>query len=158
MAKNILIPIDFKVESLNTLRLALEGDSSERANIILAYAAFPTTSISSLLFYSPHKTIRALLNPEFSEAISIVKNRYESVVSSIRIELLHWNTQNAFSNFLESNKIDRIVIPKSYKLQSPTDSFDIIRLMKKSGHPIQEVDWMPTVNSSQSQQLHSLFK
>ena len=68
MVKNILVPIDFQVASLNTMKLALEDREDCEVRVILMYSEFLTDSISDLLFYSPHKIIDAKLTPEFKEA------------------------------------------------------------------------------------------
>jgi hypothetical protein len=157
MERTILIPIDFKIESLNTLKLALNSIENEHANVVLMYAEYLTDSITELLFYSPKKTIKSLKSPEFEEAISIIKNRYETVIRSIEIELFHGYNVNAFKEFVEAKKIDTIYIPKNYSLRLPKNGFDPIPLIKKSKLSYQEMGWETSTYTSEQLQLNALF-
>lgn len=157
MAKTILIPIDFKIESLNTLKLTLSSIKNQQVNVVLMYAEDLTDSITGLLFYNPKKAIKSLLSSEFEEAISIIKNRYETMIDSISIELFHGYNANAFKNFVEAKKIDSIYLPKSYSLRLPTNGFNPIPLIKKSKLPYQEIGWETSTYTSEQVQLNALF-
>jgi hypothetical protein len=157
MAKTILIPIDFKIESLNTLKLALNSLKSEHTNVVLMYTEYLTDSITELLFYSPKKIIKSLKSPEFEEAISIIKNRYETMIDSIDIKLFHGYNVNAFKIFVEAKKIDTIYIPKNYSLRTSQNGFNPIPLIKKSKLPYQEIEWETSTYTSEQVQLNALF-
>jgi len=60
MPKTILIPIDFRVASLNTLKYALERSSGSPHRVILIYAEYLEDSITELLFYRPESKPRSL--------------------------------------------------------------------------------------------------
>ncbi|HQA59356.1 MAG TPA: hypothetical protein PK033_15990, partial [Acetivibrio sp.] len=74
--KNILIPIDFTIESLNTLKFALEENKNEQLTVVLMYATHLSDSITELLFYSQYKIIQKLINQPFKDAINIINNTY----------------------------------------------------------------------------------
>ncbi|AYQ33651.1 universal stress protein [Runella sp. SP2] len=139
MERTILVPIDFKVESLNALRLALNTINAGKVNVVLMYAKIPTDSISDFLFYSPDEMVDTLKTTEFEEAIAIIKNRYESLLGSISIELFHGYSANALSNFLEARNIEKIYFSKNYKLKPGKKGFDPTPLLKKSRVSYQEV-------------------
>lgn len=141
MHKRILIPIDFHVESLNTLKLALEQNSSGTVNVTLMYAEYLSGSITDLLFYSSSEIISSLNNPEFEEAISILNNKYPRVITGIRIELFHGFLYNAFKNFTNAHRIDEIYVPKSYALKIKRKGFDPMPLIRKSPLPVREMHW-----------------
>jgi hypothetical protein len=63
MPKRILIPIDFSVESLNTLKRALDGLGDTHVEVILMYAEYLSDSITELLFYSPDDKRKELVTP-----------------------------------------------------------------------------------------------
>ena len=139
MEKTIVVPIDFKVESLNALRLALNTIQEGKVNVVLMYAETPSDSITEFLFYSPEAVIDSLKTREFEEAISILKNRYESLLGSVKIELFHGYTSKALANFLEAQKVSKIYFSKNYTLKPHKKGFDPIPLLKKAKIPYQEV-------------------
>jgi len=157
MVKTILVPIDFRVASLNTLKLALESSSEIHIAAILIYAEHLNDSITDLLFYKPRRIINSLLSPEFKEALEILKNRYEGKLIDIEIKLFHGVNKNYLNNFLEANKVTHIYVPKDYKLKTSARSFDPLQILKKSDLPIFEMQWINSNNQSEQEQLSSLF-
>ncbi len=157
MHKTILVPVDFSIESLNTLKLALQKESGNKINVILMYADDLSTSITDLLFYSPSKQIKKLTNQEFNEALSIIKNRYESLIHAIRIQLFHGKTKSAFNTFAEANKVDMVYLPKYYKLAPLDNGYDAIPLIKKSKFSFQEIEWNGNNYSFDTNQMSAIF-
>jgi hypothetical protein len=156
--KNILIPIDFNIESLNTLKLALEECKLQSVNILLFYAETLTSSITELLFYTPQKTIMAMSSAQFNDALNILKNTYESSLQSIDIKLFHGFNKQAFINFCQANQVDLIYIPKNYQLAQKKNSFDPIPLIKKSNIPFIEVSWNSDSQILADDEINQLFK
>lgn len=157
MAKTILIPIDFNVESLNTLKIALNDLQGTRADVVLMYAEYTSDSITELLFYVPENRVKALLKPDFEEGLAVLKNRFEKVIETIRIEFFHGYGVNAFVNFMKGNKIDTIYIPKNYHLKLLSRGFNPIPIIKKSKLPYTEVEWASSTRTSKEDQLNHLF-
>jgi hypothetical protein len=155
--KTILIPIDFSIESLNTLKLALEENKSESVSVVLVYTEHLTNSISELLFYSSQKIIQSYTSPQFNDAINIIKNTYESTLQSLRIELFHGCNKNALRNFLEALQIDHIYLPKTYRLKLKKNGFDPIPIIKKITTNYKEVSWHSDDKTSTVNQLQLLF-
>lgn len=156
--ETILIPIDFNVESLLTLRIALNHHSEGKINVILMYSESLSDSIADLLFYNPQKTIKSLISPDFEEALSIIKNRYETTVHHIRIELFHGYNSNALKRFIEAKGVSYIYLPKNYQLKPPKkNGFDPINLFKKSKINFKEIEWNIDKNTHQHISLISLF-
>ena len=147
MPKKILIPIDFKVESLNTLKIAL-NEITEEVEVVLMYSEYLSDSIIELLFYSPDDKRKSLNTLDFSEALSILTNRFESTLIKVDIEFFHGFNTKAFKNFAEGNKIDCIYIPKNYKLQLSKNGFDPIPLIHKSTLIFHEVEYQESTDFS----------
>ena len=158
MIKKILIPIDFKIESLNTLKYALEERKQEQSCVTLMYSEYSSDSITDLLFYHPAKIIRALASAHFNDAIDIITNTYESSLHSYKIELFHGLNRNAFLNFYEAHGIDLVYLPKEYKLKPHKNGFDPIPLIKKSKVEYKEVAWTSDQDSTSKDELNQLFK
>ena len=158
MVKKILIPTDFKIESLNTLKYSLEERKQEKSSVILMYSAYNSDSITDLLFYNPTKVVEALVNSNFNDAINIIKNTYETSIHSFKIELFHGLNLNAFLNFYESHGIDLVYLPKDYCLKPYKNGFDPIPLIKKSKVQYSEVAWTSEQGTSNKDELNQLFK
>ena len=158
MVNKILIPIDFRVESLNTLKYCLEERKQEKSSILLMYSAYSSDSITELLFYKSAKIIEALVSSNFNDAINIIKNTYESSLHSFGIELFHGLNRNAFLNFYEANEIDLVYLPKDYCLKPYKNGFDPIPLIKKSKVQYKEVAWTRDHDVTNKDELNQLFK
>lgn len=157
MVKTLLIPTDFTVESLNTLKLALEKHKHEQVSVVLFHAERLSDSITELLFYSPAKALRQAISGTFSEAVTILKNTYESSAQAIHVELFHGTNVRAFVNFATSHKTDLIYIPKNYRLKIPKKGIDPIPLIKQSHLSFEEIDWTSENKGGNGDQLHQLF-
>jgi hypothetical protein len=157
MTTKILIPTDFHVESLNTLKLAVNLIEADKVDVVLMYAENLSSSITELLFYNPKKIVESLKTADFEEAISILKNRYETRINSISYEIFHGYRVSAIEDFIESKEIDLIYLPKTYRLQMPKNGFDPIPLIKKSSLAYKELSWEVGNYTSEEVQLNTLF-
>lgn len=157
MTTKILIPTDFAIESLNTLKLAMNHLETYEVDVVLLYSEDLGNSITELLFYNPKKGIESLRTKEFDEALSILKNRFESRIKSISYEIFHGYRVKLMEDFIESKNIDSIFLPKTYRLQMPNKGFDPMPLIKKSSLTYTELDWEVDVQNSDEIQLQSLF-
>ena len=158
MVKKILIPIDFKIESLNTLKYCLEERKLEKSSIILMCSAYSGDSITEMLFYNPGKIVEALVSSNFNDAINIIKNTYESSFDSFKIELFHGLNTKAFLNFYNAHGIDLVYLPKDYCLKPYKNGFDPIPLIKKSKVEFKEVAWSSENDLADKDDLNKLFK
>lgn len=157
MFKTILVPIDFSVESLNTLKIALRKEGNMKLNVVLMYASNTSSSVTDLLFYSPKREITKLSNAEFNEAITVIKNRYESLIHIIRFELFHGQTTAAFKAFAEGNKVDQIYLPKYYELTPLKNGFNPIPLIRKSKLNYEEIEWNVDNFTFDQSQMSAIF-
>jgi hypothetical protein len=155
--KKILVPIDFNVESLNTLKRALDSLGDIKVEVILMYSEYLSDSITELLFYSPDEKRKKMVTPIFQEGLTILKNRYEKIVLNIAIEFFHGYGSSALMNFVEGQKIDIIFIPKSYTLKPLKNGFNPIPIIKKSKLPYHEIDWERNLTDVHQHQLSHLF-
>lgn len=159
MRKKIIIPTDFTVESLNIVKLMLNEENGEnKIDIILLHGLSLTDSITDLLYYSKTRTIKSLSNPAFEEACDIIKNKFESHINSLTIDLFSGTTQNAFNNYVEALNIEKAYIPSNYQLQYVNNkSFDVLEFICNSGINISEVNWMSEHSISAEGELSNVF-
>ena len=77
--KTVLIPTDFSIESLNTVKGALKQCEGENTNLILVYGVYLSDSITDLLFFSKPKYLSTLQSEKFTQACEILKNKYDLI-------------------------------------------------------------------------------
>ncbi|GGH79014.1 hypothetical protein HNQ91_005201 [Filimonas zeae] len=129
--KNILIPTDFTVHSLDTIVATVEKYKAGQLHILLMHGLSMPDSITELMMFSRNNDRYKLITKEFEDACKIIKNRYASVIQSITLRFMHGSTRHVFRNFLLANHIDLIVFPADYTLQKACDnSVDISGLLK----------------------------
>jgi hypothetical protein len=157
MAKTILIPIDFTVESLNTLKLALDKHRHEQIEVLLMYAQHLSDAMTDLYFFSSRKSIQALITPVFDDALTILKNSFESTTLFLRIEFFHGINVNSFIQFAEANSVQTCYIPANYRLKLKGNAFNPLPFITRSGVPYEEIPWTPTDHLSDEDQLQQLF-
>lgn len=144
MAKTILIPTDFTVESLNLAKIALQNslEKGEKLKVILVYGQWVSSSINDLLFYSKAKVLEKLESEEFKASCQILLGKYENTIEQMTIEIFSGRNQNAFENYLLGSKVTEAYIPNNYtfKLKN-SSSFDLMPYLTKSKLPLVEVNW-----------------
>lgn len=155
--KTILIPIDFRVASLNTLRWALEQLEEPRVNVVLLYCKHLDDSITELLFYSPRRIINDLLTDNFKDAIRILSNHFGPKVSKINIELFHGGVQSVFDTLLDTLGVDAIYVATLYRLHCPKRAFDPLPYIRESTIPCHEIAWIPQELPAHEDSLDHLF-
>lgn len=126
--KTILIPTDFSVSSLSTLKSLLSNNTQQhKYNIVLLHGYFTSDSVTDLLFFSKTNELRKLMRPEFKEALMVLKNKYASDINNIREDLFTGYTQRAFDNYVEANAIEEVYLPENYSFASFTkQSFSLL--------------------------------
>ncbi|RYU96587.1 universal stress protein [Emticicia agri] len=158
MQKTILIPIDFRVASLNTLKFALESSTGEPHKVILIYAEFLDDSITELLFYRPESKIASKITPEFKNAMEVLRNRFEYQIADLEIKLFHNRSRRGLRRFVENHQVDAIYIPKTYRLKMPKKAFDLVTIIRQTFSDFQEIDWPQDLgNASEKDHLQYLF-
>lgn len=153
----VLIPTDFRVASLNTLRCALEQIDEPRVNVVLLYCETLDDSITELLFYSPKRIIGDLLTTDFRDAISILINRFENKLGDFQIELFHGKVQSVFDTLLDTLKVDAIYVSTSYQLHLSGRAFDPASYIRRSQAPCYEVAWETQDAITEEDSLENLF-
>ena len=158
MPKTILIPIDFRVASLNTLKYALERSPGGPNRVILMYAEYLEDSITELLFYRPESKIASKITPEFRNALEVLRNRFEFQIVNLDIKLFHNRSRRGLRRFIENHLVDEIYIPQTYRLQMPKKAFDLVNIIRQCNLDYQEIDWLQEKGvASEKDHLEYLF-
>ena len=155
--KTILVPTDFRVASLNMLRLALEEVAEPRVNVVLLHCEVLDDSITELLFYSPSRIIRDLLTDDFEEALSILTNRFEDRIGQFQIKLFHGHVQSVFDTLLDTLEIDAIYFSRLYKQHLGKRAFDPTPYIVNGVIPYYEIEWLRQETTFEKDRLENLF-
>lgn len=158
MKKTVLIPTDFTVQSLNILKSVLStNESNVTLDIILLHGLTLSDSIRDLLFSTKYQQIESLTTPEFEEACEVIKNKFDSQISSLRIDLFTGYNVSAFNNYLEGNRVVEIYVSDNKPVFTNKKSFDLSRFIEKSSANVITVDAMPNTTYSEKGKVAEVF-
>lgn len=136
MSKTILIATDFSLESLNIMKKVLReknsSHSNEQYNILLVSGYDAGDSIRDLLFNTKGKIFSKIRSAEFSEALSIIKNKYPDLVSKITCDVFTGSFQRTFDQYLKAIEVDEAYYSESLKEINHNGKFDIVPYLKKT--------------------------
>ncbi len=157
MKKTVLIPSDSTMESLNLFKYLMQTSTVD-VHVIFLHCMTPSDSILDLLFTGSRDLAGSLVTRDFRDAISIIKNRYGSYRSTEVVEIFRGSTNVAFTNFLDGNKVDEIIIPKEYRFVKPhSNSLDPMSFIKETTRSVVEVSWTGSKTVPEKNQLAELF-
>ncbi|MDO1451405.1 hypothetical protein Q0590_34335 [Rhodocytophaga aerolata] len=146
--KNILIPSDFSLQSLDCVEDVVQSFNSERINIVFVHVFLITSSIVDLMLLSRRRKEYSYISEQFWNECKKLENEYQKQINSIKVECFYGNTVAVFKNYLEGLKIDLIVYPQLYKYQLLCkESCDPAKLIAKSGRKV----WMLAANRKPTQ-------
>lgn len=158
MGVNIIVPIDFTVESLFTVKKFLQQNPETEVNLLLVHGYRMPLSITELLFFSKTTQLKKLASEEFVEALTILRNKYGQKKVTINTDLFLGYNQAAFQHYITGNSITKAAIPKSYRLKAAGDNgFDVLKFIRKSGLEIIEFDWAAGRNLPERDHVSALL-
>ncbi len=135
--RNVLIPTDFSIESLNLVERAVAALDDQTANIILFHAFDMNINAPDRLGNGTRVPYAHLLTDEFRNACKRIKTSNARVVQNIHVRHLYGSTVPLFRNFIDANDIDMIVCPDHFVFNPVTaQSVNPVKLFKKSGIPV----------------------
>ena len=138
--RNILIPTDFTIASLQLIEYALLNFPNTKLNIVLIAGFRLPDTRWAVFHFSESKQIRMQLSEEFIEAKHLIIREHKEAIENITFQLFSGVNSFAFQNFLEQLHLDYAVIPKGNTLYYPNRKwFDTTRLIKKNVKNIIEV-------------------
>ncbi|KQT22371.1 hypothetical protein ASG31_03315 [Chryseobacterium sp. Leaf404] len=136
MSKTILIATDFSLESLNIMKKVLREKNSSHSNeqykILLVSGYDAGDSIRDLLFNTKGKILSKIKSAEFSDALSIIKNKYPDLVSKITCDIFTGSFQRTFDQFLKTTGVDEAYYSGSLKENNHNGKFDIVPYLKRT--------------------------
>lgn len=158
MKELILIPTDFSVSSLNSLKHALKNSENTANSYMLVFVSNASDSITDLLFSSKRQVIATHSNELFMEALSILKNKYNDRIQSLTIEPFYGFTRAAFHNFVSAHKVTEIYVPSDKNNAQHPELKTLTNYVKKLGLAYKTVNWEQEVEDYSSNTILQLFK
>lgn len=157
--KRILIPTDFSVGSLNVLKTVLSSNVNGHVyDVVLLHGITRSDDIRDLLFTSNHRLLQSVCNPDFEEAVKIIKNKYASSIRSIRNDAFTGYNQTAFNNYIEGNKIDEAYVSTTYTARmGHKSSFDVTAFICKSSLKVNGVEWASQQETPEKGQIAEIL-
>jgi hypothetical protein len=154
MGATILIPTDFNISSLEPLKALLQFQNEDAIHVLLIHGIYQSNSISDLLFFDQCDLKIELAGKEFLSKLTDLEKVLGSKVASIQIVFFSGFTQSSFDQFIETNKVDRIIIPYELAFDwSHKKSMDILPFLHKSKIKKQLIAWDNNQYSDKSNQL-----
>ncbi len=138
--KNILIPTDFTVESLQLVEYATLNHPESMLNITLVAGFHLPQSFWGIAHYSEREQVNNQLSEEFNAFRRRLVIEHKSTINNITIKLFTGVTAYAFKNFLEQLEVKDAVVPKDGFLYNSSRSwFDTTVFLRKTVSHVVEV-------------------
>ncbi len=132
--KNILIPTDFSVRSLEMVKAAVHAEINEPMNILLVHFFKMSDNIQELMMLSRRMKDYEHISEEFRKVCAELEKNYPARINSIKVECFYGSTVAVFKNFLFGNAISLIAYDQYYRFNKVTkNSIDPLRIIEKSG-------------------------
>jgi hypothetical protein len=129
----VIIPTDFSVKSLNFVIEFLKNNSSNQYDIVLLHGYDIPQTISDLLFFSKTKLLNKLQSKEFTDALHVIENHFESSIKTITIDFITSEQKQYIKNYLEVQNLAQIVTIENYAMSfKDKNSFDVNKLLKNN--------------------------
>ncbi|WP_316827578.1 hypothetical protein [Pedobacter miscanthi] len=122
--KTVLIPTDFKLESIKIIDALVQHQTNEKLNIIFVHAFKLSDSITDMLMLSRRSRDYENVSDEFYQQLNKTKSKYPDQVNTIGIEYFYGSTVAAFKNFIEAFDVSRIAYLKGYAF-TPINKYSI---------------------------------
>lgn len=133
--KNILIPTDFSVRSLDMVKEAINNvQLHEPMNILLVHFFKMSDNMQELMMLSRRMKDYEHVSEEYRNVIAQLQKNYPARINNIRVECFYGSTVAVFKNFLFGNGISVIAYDEHYRfVKVNKNSIDPLNIIKKSG-------------------------
>lgn len=112
--RNVLIPTDYSLASLELVEKTVQSLQHQQLNIILFHAFEIPFHASDIVGNNGKLPYRDIVTDTFRNGCKRLKEQYPKAIQSILLRHLYGNTSAVFHNFCDANEIDLIVFPEHY--------------------------------------------
>jgi hypothetical protein len=133
--KNILIPTDFSLRSLDMVKAAVNhAQLHAPMNILLVHFFKMSDNMQELMLLSRRMKDYEHISTEYRNTMAQLQKQYPARINGIRVECFYGSTLAVFKNFLHGNGISLIACDEHYRFVKVTrNSIDPLNIIKKSG-------------------------
>ena len=114
--KNILIPTDFSIASLECIHDLCQQYEGKSFRLIFIHLFKISDSITELLLLSKRNREYEYVSDEFYKGCENIKDKYPQV-ETIKVDFFYGSTLSMFRNYLEAHCINAVLELKSCSLQ-----------------------------------------
>lgn len=153
MSTTVLIPTDFSMDSIESLRSLLLFQKEQKMRVLLIHGVHLGNSITELLFFDQKELKYEMAGRRFLNALENLEEELHNYVDDIQILFFTGATQSNFNHFVEANGIDRIIIPSEGAFDwSDRRSINIVPYLQKANVRKQVITWKkdPVTNAISS--------
>lgn len=138
--KNILIPSDFSIQSLDCIKELLSKFKDDRLTIVFIHVFLLTDSISELMLLSRRRKEYDYVSRQFWDQCKKLEREHCTRIHSIQVKCFYGSTVAVFKNFLEGHGIDLIVYPAHYQFRKLSKrSVDPTEFIAKCGREVMKL-------------------
>jgi hypothetical protein len=135
--RNVLIPTDYSLASLELVEKTVQSLQHQNLNIILFHAFEIPFFASDIVGNNGKLPYRDIITDAFRNGCKRLKEQYPRSIQSILLRHLYGNTSAVFHNFCDANDIDLIVFPEHYVFRPVhPQSVNPASMFRKSGLPL----------------------
>jgi len=129
--KTVLIPTDYRTESLQYIPQLLSKYYPEEVEVVMVHMMSVTDCVRELLMLSRRSAEYKHISDDFYKTCIQLKNENQDQLKNIRLEFFYGNTAASFINFMELHDIDAVL---------PLSGYEYKMLNKASINPIEMID------------------
>ncbi|WP_127131248.1 universal stress protein [Pseudoflavitalea rhizosphaerae] len=135
--RNVLIPTDYSLASLELVEKTVQCLQHQNLNIILFHAFEIPFHVTDIVGNNGKLPYRDIVTDAFRNGCKRLKEQFPKAIQSILLRHLYGNTSAVFHNFCDANEIDLIVFPDHFVF-TPVhpQSVNPAPLFRKAGLPL----------------------
>jgi hypothetical protein len=134
--KNILVPTDFSVQSLQLVHDIVKKNQPQPVSVYLVHMLHMPTDILDLLFVKKYQLYQQVPD-SFNQATEMLKNKYLSRIKWMGVEFYYGSSASILNDIIENRKIHEVCVLDNYSYSLPLKrSVNMIPLVKRSKVPV----------------------
>lgn len=139
--KTVLIPTDYRTESLQYIPQLLSKFYPEEVEIVMVHMMGVTDCVRELLMLSRRSAEYKHISDDFYKACITLKNEHQGQLNNIRLEFFYGNTTAAFRNFIELHDVDVVLQLNGYVYKMLNQaSIDPAGMLNRCGKKVAKIN------------------
>ncbi|MFD0749876.1 hypothetical protein ACFQZS_06965 [Mucilaginibacter calamicampi] len=139
--KTVLIPTDYRTESLQYIPQLLSKFYPEKVDVVMVHMMSVTDCVRELLMLTRRSAEYKHISDEFYNGCIGLKNENPSQLNNIRLEFFYGNTTSAFKNFIDLHDIDAVLELTGYRYKMLNQaSINPVEMIDRCGKKIVKIN------------------